>query len=120
VDASGGLWVSDTLNHRVLHYTPQPVPATSAAAVALSVTGKTKISTHASAITIKGTASCADGIARVEYRIGKKGGFRTAAGTTAWSFKAKLSPGKNTISIRAVGKTGASAARFVVVKRSGL
>jgi sugar lactone lactonase YvrE len=117
VDSSDALWVADTLNHRVLHYTPQTVTAPAAAAVTLKISGRKKLTTAAKKIIIKGTASCADGIARIEYRVGKKGGFHIATGTASWSFKAKLNPGKNLITIHAIGTTGKSSAAVVIVKR---
>ncbi len=116
VDATGALWIADTSNNRVLHYTPQPDSAP-AAAIALAQHGKKKILTSAARLTIKGTAACPDGVARVEYRVGKKGGFKTAGGTTGWSFKAALKPGKNTITIHAFGVTGAEATTTAVVIR---
>jgi len=114
VDAAGALWIADTSNHRALHYTPQTITPPSAAGITLTVSGKKKITTTAAKIVIKGGAACADGVARVEYRVGKKGGYKVAAGSTAWTFKAKILPGKNTITIRAVSAKGATSAPVVL------
>ena len=115
VDPANGLWVSDLGNLRVLHYTPQadavPSPA---ASVSISLSGKARVLTQKPSVTIKGTASCADGIAHVEYRVGKKGGYKIASGSTAWAFKAKLKPGKNLIFVRAIGTTGQVSSTLLV------
>ncbi len=36
----------------------------------------------------------------VTYRVGTKGAFKPALGTTSWSINAKFKPGKNVIAIR--------------------
>jgi len=111
---TGALWIADASNVRALHYTPQTITPPAAAGITLAVSGKKKITTTAAKIVIKGGAACADGVARVEYRIGKKGGYKVAAGTTAWRFKAGLKPGKNTITIRAIGAAGQTSSPVVL------
>jgi sugar lactone lactonase YvrE len=111
LDATGALWVADTLNHRILHYTPKTKTVTSTiAGVILSVSGKKKILTSSAKIVIKGSAACADGVARVEYRIGSKGAFKAATGTTTWHFTAKLKLDANAVSVRAISTKGAVSA----------
>jgi DNA-binding beta-propeller fold protein YncE len=115
-DAAGALWVADTLNHRVLHYTPHAISggSKSPAAIAITVSGKRKLATTAAKVLLKGTAACADGVARVEYRVGKKGGFKTASGGAAWSIRAKVPPGTNKILVRAVSAKGLVSASIVI------
>lgn len=107
-----GLFATDELNHRVLRYT-RPVPPVPPAPL-LSVLTKNGVSTKAKA-TVRGTTS--GSVTAVKYRVGTKGGFRSAAGTASWSFKASLKPGKNKISLFAEGPGGVSATRVVVLKR---
>ncbi len=81
---AGGVWIGDTSNLRVLHYTPQAGPTSSpAASISISLSGKTRMLTQKPSATINGAASCSDGVARVEYRIGKKGGYKIASGSTS-------------------------------------
>jgi len=114
IDPAGALWAADTLNHRVLPYTPKAIPAAPVASITVTLSGKKKITTTAAKVVIKGSAACSAGVARVEYRVGKKGGYKVAAGTTAWTFKAKILPGKNTISIHAISLKGVTSAPVVV------
>jgi hypothetical protein len=79
--------------------------------------GKAPKKTSRGKLTLKGTAADLNGVAQVRYRVGK-GGFKPAVGTTAWSFKAKLNPGKNTIEIVMVDSLGnTSQTKKVKVKR---
>ena len=91
VDTTGSLWVPDSYNNRVLRFSPDATPPLLAVTAPVKVTKKPKL-------VIKGTASDTYGISKVEYRIGK-GPLKLATGTTAWSFKATLQKGKNTITI---------------------
>lgn len=70
--------------------------------VTVKISGKKKITTTATSLKIKGTASCEAGITVVQYKIGK-GKFKNAKGTTSWNFKAKLKPGVNKITVVATG-----------------
>jgi probable HAF family extracellular repeat protein len=64
-----------------------------------------RLSTTRPRVTIRGTATDEGGVQAVQVQVGK-GPFRTAQGTTQWSFKAKLRPGKNRITVRAVDGAG--------------
>jgi len=70
--------------------------------VTVKISGKKKITTTATSLKIKGTASSGAGITLVQYKIGK-GKFKNAKGTTSWNFKAKLKPGVNKITVVATG-----------------
>jgi len=119
VTTSGQLWVTDSSNYRalrfssVVHPTPTPAPAPSVPTV--TTAGKKKISTTRSSVTIKGTATDA---ARVEIHIGKS--KKVARGTTSWSYKLKLKPGKNTVLVQAISATGAasSAVHLVITRQA--
>lgn len=111
----GHLYVSDSGDHRVVRFVPGagqvpgPVPVP-------NVTIRTrKGTTTAASFTIKGTA--AGQVTQVTYRIGKKGPFKKAGGTSAWSFRAKLAPGKNRITVIAQGPGGSSTAKTVTITR---
>lgn len=111
LDRSGRLWVSDSDNQRVLRFSPDTT------ANPPILTGKAPKSTSASKLTLRGTATDTTGVAAVRFRVGK-GGFKNAAGTTSWSLKAKLKPGKNTIEIITVDSLGnISPAKRVKVTR---
>ena len=106
VDAKGALWVPDNTNDRVLRFSPDATPPL------LAVTTPAKV-TKKKVITLKGTASDAYGISKVEYRIGK-GPLKLATGTTTWSFKAKLKKGKNTLTVIATDVDGIKSLRKVI------
>jgi hypothetical protein len=89
-------------NPTVRALTIRPATFPPVAAVKIKVNGKKRITTSKAALRIKGTASCDVGIDRVEYKVNKRN-FRKADGTTKWKFKAKLKPGKNVVTVRAVG-----------------
>jgi hypothetical protein len=68
-------------------------------------------------IILRGTTSDPDGIAKVQYRIGK-GPLKLATGTTAWSFKTKLKKGKTKITVFATDVDGiASLSQVIKIKR---
>ena len=106
VDTTGSLWIADSDNNRVLRFSPDATPPLLAVTAPSKVTKKPKL-------VIKGTASDTYGISKVEYRIGK-GPLKLATGTTAWSFKANLKKGKNTITIIATDVDGIQSLRKVV------
>lgn len=83
-----------------------------------TVKTKGKVKTKKQKVTLKGTATDDISVAAVQYR-GKKGGYRSAKGTTRWNAKAKrLKPGTNRFFIRAVDSAGQSSVPSVVrVKR---
>ena len=106
VDTTGSLWIADSDNNRVLRFSPDATPPLLAVTAPAKVTKKPKL-------VIKGTASDTYGISKVEYRIGK-GPLRLATGTTAWSFKANLKKGKNTITVIATDVDGIQSLSKVV------
>ena len=97
VDTTGSLWIADSVNNRVLRFLPD------ATRPLLAVTAPPAKVTKNPKLLIKGTASDAYGISKVEYRIGN-GPLQLAKGTTSWSFTAKLNQGKNKITIFATDK----------------
>ncbi len=106
VDTTGSLWIADGSNNRVLRFSPDATPPL------LAVTAPAKV-TKKPVVTLKGTASDTYGISKVEYRIGK-GPLKLATGTTAWSFKAKLKKGKNTITVTATDVDGIKSLRKII------
>jgi sugar lactone lactonase YvrE len=99
MDPDGNLWVVDY--NRVLRYSSVPDAPQDAINPVLSLSKRPPKRTSKSAVKISGVASDAGGIKEVRYQVGK-GALLPAAGTTSWSFKAKLQKGKaNTIQIYA-------------------
>ncbi len=104
---AGHLFVCDEDGRRVLRFERIKSP---------SVTPKTKgRKTSASTFSIKGTAS--GPVTKVTYRVGNRGPFKNAKGASSWSFKAKLKPGKNVITVIAEGPGGTSAAKKATITR---
>jgi uncharacterized repeat protein (TIGR03803 family) len=68
----------------------------------VKIKGKAFLRTNKAKVKIAGTATDDIGLLRVEYKIGKKGKYRPAKGTSKWTINAKLKPGLNVITIRAV------------------
>jgi sugar lactone lactonase YvrE len=111
VDASGNLWVPDPQNNRILRF-----PADSTVPT-LALTGKAPKSTKKKAITLNGTASDANGISLVQFKIGN-GPLKSATGTTTWQIKSKLKKGKNTITVFATDSVGnVSVNKIIKIKR---
>ncbi|MGH8046563.1 MAG: choice-of-anchor tandem repeat GloVer-containing protein, partial [Chthoniobacterales bacterium] len=80
----------------------------------VAVKGKKKLTTSKPSLTLKGTATNA---AKVEIKVGK-GKYKRAKGTANWSFKLKLKPGKNTITVIAHGPGGDSTpARLTITRK---
>ncbi|HVE16995.1 MAG TPA: hypothetical protein VNB29_09675 [Chthoniobacterales bacterium] len=109
VSDAGIVYVADQNNGRIQRWQitepvlPSPAPA-------VSINGKKKISTTASKILIKGSASDVNGtLSRVEVKVGSAG-YKATSGTTSWKFSAKLKPGKNSVLVRAVDVAGATSA----------
>ncbi|MGH8048419.1 MAG: chitobiase/beta-hexosaminidase C-terminal domain-containing protein [Chthoniobacterales bacterium] len=83
---------------------PTPAPT-------VTVSGSKSIKTTKLSVKIKGTATNATS---VTYKVGK-GPKKTAAGTSAWSFNAKLKAGsKNVITITVTGINGTATAKVTV------
>jgi hypothetical protein len=94
--------------------TPTPTPTPAPDAPTVTIKGPKKITTPLAAYTLKGRAS---GATVVKVKVGKKP-FKTAAGTTAWKFKAALARGKNQILVQSFNSAGdASAAAKVLIIR---
>lgn len=111
VDASANLWIPDRDNNRILRFPPDVT------APLLTVTPAVPKKVTKKNITIKGTASDAFGISKVQYRVGN-GSLKTATGTTSWSFTTSLATGKNKITIFATDSVGnKSLNKEVKVKR---
>lgn len=64
-----------------------------------------RLSTTRSSLTIRGTATDEGGVQVVEFQV-DKGRFRKAKGTTKWSCKATLRPGRNQVGVRATDGAG--------------
>lgn len=103
----GSLFVCDAGNERVLRFSPNDPPS-------LTILTK-KAKTSKRTYTVKGSASGL--VSRVDARVGKTGVFKPAKGTTSWSYKARLQPGKNSVSAVATGPAGSSTAKKVIIIR---
>lgn len=103
----GGLFVSDGGNHRVLRFTPVAPPQ-------LTILTR-KATTTRGSYTVKGSTSGI--VTSVSARVGKTGRFATAKGTTNWSYRARLKPGKNLVSAFATGPGGKSSPKSVKITR---
>ncbi len=77
-------------------------PSSPQALPTVAIKGKSTRTTAARRLTIRGASTGAE---RVEVKIAKTR-FKSARGTTAWSFRAKLAPGRNRILVRAVNSAG--------------
>jgi hypothetical protein len=97
---------SSGLNQAILwkYVFPQP---------GLAVSGKKKIVTLKAKAVVKGKAT--GEVTSVTYKIGKR--TRTATGTAAWKFVARLKPGRTIITVIAHGPGGDSAPAKVIVIR---
>lgn len=67
----------------------------------LKVTGPKVLKTKKPSVTIRGTSSNA---IEVDYELNGSGIYGVAKGVSSWSFKAKLKPGRNVISVYAIGE----------------
>jgi uncharacterized delta-60 repeat protein len=74
----------------------------------LSLNGRTKITTKAASVVLKGTAT--DDIRVASVSVNKK----AAKGTSPWSYKAKLKKGRNKLVIMATDDEGATSAPVTV------
>jgi hypothetical protein len=93
--------VTDFDAHRVTRYDPVNVAPT------IRVTGSRKITTSQSSLTLRGAAADSDGsVASVKATVNNNP--VNAVGTTSWSLRARLKPGKNTIKLRSIDDLGLS------------
>ncbi len=104
---SGSLIVSDSSSYRVVRFSPIKSP------VVRSINAPR--STSAATATVRGSSS--GPVSKVTYRVGNRGPFKTAKGTTNWSFKAQLKPGKNLVTVIAQGPGGTSVPKTVSITR---
>ena len=100
--------VSESVNHRVLRFSPVKSPV-------LTISTRSAATTNPT-FRIRGKVT--GQVTKVTYRVGKKGGFRRATGGARWSFTARLKPGKNLITVMAEGPGGTSAAKKVTITRN--
>jgi hypothetical protein len=81
--------------------------------VTVTVRGKKRVVSKKPVFVIRGSASCEAGVSQVQVKVGKAG-FRNAAGTTSWRFKARLKRGVNVVKVQATGSNGATSSIAVV------
>jgi hypothetical protein len=91
--AYNGLDTDSTITTETYTIVPTPAPA-------LKLSGKKSFKTTKPVVKIKGTSMNADS---VEYALGA-GNYKTAVGVGAWSFKVRLKPGKNEITVYGIGE----------------
>ena len=106
-DAGGRLLVTDFNNDRVLRFSPVKAPT-------LTITTRSGKTSSRTTVVRGGSAG---EVTRIAYRVGKSGPFKNAKGTASWSFKAKLNPGKNFITVVAEGPGGSSVSQKITIKR---
>ncbi len=110
VDSAGNLWIGDRSNNRVLRFPPDTTLPL------LVVTPTVPKKTTAKSIIIKGTASDAFGVSKVQFKIGS-GFLKNATGTTSWELTASLKKGTNTIAIFVTDSVGNVSSRTIKIKR---
>jgi len=108
---SGGLWVSDSSNNRVLHY------SSDLTAPMLTISTLLPITPVSGNFRIEGTANDASGVDRVIYTI-DSGAQKEARGTSHWTAKLSLKKGLRTIRFHAVDVAGNRSLITVVKVRS--
>jgi len=91
----------------VVTATPTPTPA-------LSLPGKSTVTTSKPTLMVKGFAS--GGITSLTYRVGNQK-WATARASNRWSFLVRLKPGKNVITVIARGPGGKSKPLKIVIIR---
>jgi hypothetical protein len=73
----------------------------------VKISGPKKVTATAGKYVIRGTATDAFGtLLRVEVKVGKQAGYRRAIGRESWKFTARLKPGKQVITARAIDAAG--------------
>lgn len=107
LSSDGDLFVADYGDHRVLRFSPVKSPTTTILT--------RKAVTRSSSVVVKGTTT--GQVTRVRYRVGNSGSIRRAVGTSQWTFRATLKPGKNLITVIAEGPGGTSSPKSVLVIR---
>ena len=106
--APAGLRLAHVVDNRVLRFSPVKSPTTTILT--------RKAVTLSSSVVVKGTTT--GQVTRVRYRVGNSGPIRRAVGTSQWTFRATLKPGKNLITVIAEGPGGTSSPKSVLVIRN--
>jgi hypothetical protein len=83
--------------------------------IGLTIAGRKKTVTDKASVAVRGLTTGT--VTQVTYRVGKKGSFKVATGTANWKFKAKLKPGKNIVTVMALGLDGSSSSSHVTIIR---
>ncbi len=81
VEPNGDLWVTDRGNNRVLRFSPANPDTTPPV---LKIKGRKKIKSSRAKIVLRGTASDAEGILRIEGKASSGAKIKKIRGTTAW------------------------------------
>jgi DNA-binding beta-propeller fold protein YncE len=108
LSSDGDLFVADYGDNRVLRFSPVKSPTTTILT--------RKAVTLSPSVVVKGTTT--GQVTRVRYRVGNSGPIRRAVGTSQWTFRATLKPGKNLITVIAEGPGGTSSPKSVLVIRN--
>jgi sugar lactone lactonase YvrE len=108
LSSDGDLFVADFGDNRVLRFSPVKSPTTTILT--------RKAVTLSPSVVVKGTTT--GQVTRVRYRVGNSGPIRRAVGTSQWTFRATLKPGKNLITVIAEGPGGTSSPKSVLVIRN--
>lgn len=113
ISPSGIVYVVDAGNHRIQRW---QLVETNTVPV-LEIKGKKKIRTSSATRVLRGSVADADGDAvTVTARIGRK--KARVSGTTSWSLRARLSPGRNKVVITARDTAGATTRQVVRILRT--
>jgi hypothetical protein len=106
-DATGNLFVADTLNNRALRFAtviPTP-PAPPTARPVVRISGAKQVTTSKEFYTVRGTAKAQGGLLRVSYNQNDQG-FLLARGKAKWTARLELVRGRNRVVFYAVNREG--------------
>lgn len=104
----GSILIPDFNGNRVLRFDPINVAPT------ITLTGTSRRSTKKSSITLSGFAADSDGtLASVKATVNNKPA--AVSGTTGWSLRARLKPGRNLITLRSEDNLGLLSSGVVTV-----
>ena len=82
----------------------------------IKLSGKKDVTVSKTSVKLAGKVS--GNVSEVSYRVGRKGAFKLAKGTSAWSLVAKqLKPGKNLVTVKATGVFGTTSTKVMVTVR---